>query len=214
MDRQTSTLVPPQYAGTHKEFEHTFVAAHEAEAKKMFDTARTRLLAVDAWHTLCGPGSAHFELVDAQGVRLERPPQEGDYIRIDVPGPGLQSEKGYDWVQVEEIEATMHPKMEYVGFRVRPVSNPMTPGEQIAHFFSSKSSSSFIVQRTNLRLQAQILGRNESPNTEVEGVVDKLRNAVVAIGAITGIANLQWTSLVHGLLAPQSPDASEIKPSL
>ena len=50
----------------------------------------------------------------------------------------------------------------------------------------------------------QINGRNEVPNTkEAQTLLARLRNAIVALGAIVGIANLQWSSLAKGLLEPE-----------
>ena len=43
-------------------------------------------------------------------------------------------------------------------------------------------------------------GRNEVPNTEADNLLDKARNAVVAIGAMIGLSELQWEKLVKGLV--------------
>jgi hypothetical protein len=47
---------------------------------------------------------------------------------------------------------------------------------------------------------AEVHGRNEVPNTETDKTVDKVRNAVVGLGAITAFSAPQWKSLVKGLL--------------
>jgi hypothetical protein len=47
---------------------------------------------------------------------------------------------------------------------------------------------------------AHYFGRNEEPNTEGLGLTDKIRNVVVAGGALAGMSELQWTALLKGLL--------------
>ena len=49
-------------------------------------------------------------------------------------------------------------------------------------------------------ITAGVYGRNEVPNTKSEAVMDKVRNAAVALGAILGASRVQWESLVHGIL--------------
>ena len=49
-------------------------------------------------------------------------------------------------------------------------------------------------------ISAEVHGRNEKPNTSAENLPDKIRNAVVGIGAVAGFAKIQWQKLVKGLL--------------
>ena len=43
-------------------------------------------------------------------------------------------------------------------------------------------------------------GRNEVPNTSAVKVLDKLRNAVVALGAQAGLSEVFWKKLARGML--------------
>ena len=47
---------------------------------------------------------------------------------------------------------------------------------------------------------AHYKGRNESPNTDELALTDKVRNVVVAGGALAGVSELQWRALLKGLL--------------
>ena len=58
----------------------------------------------------------------------------------------------------------------------------------------------FVVKREQATVTAGVYGRNEKPNTKAETIVDKARNTTIATGAITGLAKLQWKSLVNGLV--------------
>jgi hypothetical protein len=160
-------------------------------------------LDINNWDKLSGAASARFTLTDAAGRPVEGPPQVGFHIKIDVPGPGSGKGDGFDWVQLEIIEDGNDAALdrEFIVMRVRPASNPGTSDKEVAHFFSDKATSNFLVMREKNAVTAAVLGRNEIPNTtDNTGLLDKLRNAVVGIGAALGMSNPQWKSLVNGLL--------------
>ena len=52
---------------------------------------------VSKWHELSGEILAKFQLIDASGAELSEGAKEGDYIRINITGPGNKSGEGYDW---------------------------------------------------------------------------------------------------------------------
>ena len=135
-------------------------------------------------------------MTDAKGREVDRPVQERDHFRIDIPAPGPVTGEGHDWVQVQKIRDTEN---EFT-ILVRPATNPLNDDPDIAHFFSEDSSSSFSVKREGNRIIAGVYGRNEKPNVDAERVVDKIRNAAVAAGAISGFAKIQWKSLVNALV--------------
>ena len=170
--------------------------SNEADAKKYFPEIRQRLAHVNQWHDLAGAATARFKLTDAKGREVDRPVQEGDHFRIDIPAPGPVTGEGHDWVQVQKIRDTEN---EFT-ILVRPATNPLNDDPDIAHFFSEDSSSSFSAKREGNRIIAGVYGRNEKPNVDAERVVDKIRNAAVAAGAISGFAKIQWKSLVNALV--------------
>jgi len=189
-------VVPENNEGTQTNTESSVELSSEAEAKRFFKETRQRLLNINGWHQYAGSATAEFQLTDNDGKAITRLPQKGDHLKIDIPGPGTATGEGHDWVQVEEIEEDE----DSIGIRVRPVSNPTNNRKDIAHFFSEDATSTFIVKREGKKITAAVYGRNEKPNTNTETLKDKLRNAAIATGAISGFSKLQWKSLVNGLI--------------
>ena len=198
---QNSQVIPPQEEGKQVDIVETIKASNNEEAKLVFRNARQRLFDVSNWSQISEGISASFLLTDQQGKEKQGMPAKGDYFRIDIPGPGASAGEGYDWVGVEMIDDNSAPdnKTEWAIIKVRPSENPATQ-EGVAHFFDEEATSSFIVKREDDLITAEVHGRNEKPNTSAENLPDKIRNAVVGIGAVTGFAKIQWQKLVKGLL--------------
>ncbi|HEY0743708.1 MAG TPA: hypothetical protein VGD40_19715 [Chryseosolibacter sp.] len=194
--------VPPQQEGTKKDIDHSITAADENDARKLFMIARNHLVNVNHWKEFSGPASATFRLTDPSGKELDRTVEKGDLFKIDLPAPGPTEGKGYDWVKVEAVEESGNPNGDHesIAIRVRPTPSPLTPGEDTAHFFKDSATSSFVLEREGKKVTAAVYGRNEVPNTETHSVIDKVRNAIVGSTAILGFSNVQWKSLVKGLI--------------
>lgn len=198
----THYLVPAQEEGIEKNIAHSITAATVQEAEDWFVDGKERLLDVNNWKRYSVSVSAEFRLTDHNGKPANRVARKGDHIKIDIPGPGSEAGSGFDWVVIEAIEYDDYPDedMETIAMRVRPAENPTDRTETgIAHFFSDSATSTFVVERTGKKVAAKYYGRNESANIE-GGVVDKVRNTGVAIGAWLGMSDAQWTSLVKGLI--------------
>jgi hypothetical protein len=197
-------LVPP-----HKEGGRTGASAKEdAETRHdaiiLFNEAKRRLLDINHWHKLVGKSSAIFQLTDSQGNPLNaKEPEVGNLIRIQLPAPPNKQGDGYDWVRIEKFESQkiFLKDEEVFGFRVRPVQNPGTNSDRnSAHFYTSDATSTFIVVRNANTVMAMERGRNEKPNTGARSLFNKIRNSVIAVAAMAGLANPQWKGLVNGLL--------------
>lgn len=199
---EKNNIIPEQRIGNKLDTSHEYVATNSSEAERVFSMATERLRNVNIWANLCGPLSAKFSLTDERGEAVSRAVQQGDYFRIDVPGPGPSAGDGFDWVKVEALEENRNPSAqeESVTIRVRPAPSPENTKRDTAHFFSDDATSSFRVIRRGNVVRAEVHGRNEVPNTDVERKGDKVRNALVGSGAIAGISKPQWASLVKGLL--------------
>jgi hypothetical protein len=194
--------IPEQYKGDQSDVGQHVDASTPRQAHSNFVEAARRLLNVNSWHDIAGPGSATFQLTDEQERKVDRMAKVGDFIRIDIPGPGPATGDGYDWVRIEAIEDKPDPGADHESLiiHVRPASNPGNSEPDVAHFFGDSATSTFMVERNNLKVTASIHGRNEVPNTDVGRTVDKVRNAVVANAATSGIAALHWSLLVKGIL--------------
>jgi hypothetical protein len=199
-DIKPNIPLPEQKEGAEKNIEATEELGSVEEAKKLFEAAKRRLLNVNGWDKICGKLSSVFKLTDALGNEIEGQPQVGHFFKIDIPGPGTASGKGFDWVRVEAIEENTEADTETILIRVRPADNPSTDDKNVAHFFSDKATSNFVVARKNNTVTAAVYGRNEIPNTATDKPLDKTRNVVVGTSALAGFSNPQWKSLANGVL--------------
>ncbi len=202
MAKDIEKTIPEQKTGAKTDTSHTVTADDSRTAAQLFNLAKERLQNINAWHTICGAASARFMLTDSNGNEINRKLQQGDHFKINIPAPDNSEGEGYDWVRIEEIDDRSDPvgDSEAYAIRVRPAQNPQKGSEDTAHFFKDTATSSFSVERDGNEVTASVHGRNELPNTEAEGIVDKIRNAVVAVGAMLGLSTPQWKSLVKGLL--------------
>jgi hypothetical protein len=200
---ETQTIIAEQQTGAFSNTDHSVECADIEQAKELFKLAAHNLINIGGWGELCGKGSADFKLTDENGQEVFREAKINDHIKIDIPGPGPFAGKGYDWVRVEEIDKNGDQKeeTERLIISVRPAPNPETDSDTVAHFFSSMATSNFVVRRDKNKVSAAVLGRNEVPNTSESEGADKIRNSMIAASAIAGIAKLQWTMLVKGVLA-------------
>ena len=191
--------VPQQEQGSQIDVVSERQLETETGAQSVFNIAVQRLLSVNEWGNYAGVSA--FQLLDEHGVRAERQAEEGDYIRIDIPGPGAKAGKGYDWVRIEEISSNTTIAEPWVAMRVRPSAHPHADEAETAHFLKDIATSTFIIRKVGLVIYAEEHARNEVPNTDDVGLYDKGRNLIVAIGAKLGLSYPQWKRLVNGLLS-------------
>lgn len=199
-EKNYTGIIPNQQTGKRIDVESFVEMNNVEEAKAFFTIVKSRLQNVNGWHHLAGSLSAHFQVVDSEGTEVNRPVQKDDYFKIDIPGPGTKSGDGYDWVQVEEMETSETTDVESFGLRVRPAKDPQNKKEDVAHFYSPDSTSSFTVTREGAKITVAIYDRNTKPNTEANTIVDKVRDAVVGAAGVLSFSKLQWKSLADGLL--------------
>ena len=201
-DTTREKIVPSQKRGTETGARHKVKAKTKEEAQQLFKTAKERLMKIDHWADYSAIAIAETVLTDNKGNKVQRSPQLGDYIRIDLAGPGPRSGDGYDWVRIEEIidNSFAQGETESFGFRVRPADNPFSTNDETSHFYTSDATSTFMIERKGNTVIASEMGRNEIPNTGTEKVADKVRNAVIATGGMLGLSVAQWKLLMRGIL--------------
>jgi hypothetical protein len=195
-------IIPAHYRGGLTGAQEAVEAADMAAAVKLFTEAKIRMADINNWKNICCGVSAEFCLTNQEGTLLHSSPEIGNLIRIDLPGPGLEKGDGYDWERIEAIEGegSVEEEEQLFAICVRPVKNPLVPKGAVAHLYKADSTSSFILLRSGNIVYAAEEGRNEIPNTEVEKLSDKIRNAVVAFSAMLGLSVPQWKKLVKGIL--------------
>ncbi len=192
--------VPEQYKGSEMNAVEELVCDTEADAIRIFNVVKQRLLDVNNWGEIAELPMSSFRLTDALGQEIPGPAKEGDYFKIDIPGPGTEAGKGFDWVVVESIKAEKNAEGEYLSMRVRPVANPSGESSDVAHFLEDAATSTFQVKRMGTTITAEEHGRNEVPNTDTDKTLDNARNSLVGWGAKLGLSYPQWKGLVMGLL--------------
>ena len=202
MDPIFIKIVPENIKGKHTDVEHSITLEDREEALEAFKRAYKRMLNVNIWHELIGFASAHFSLTDQQGNEASRLAKLNDYVRIDIPGPGPSAGDGYDWVYIEALENNIDPSVnhEAIGIRMRSCKKPNHHSKDIAHFFTGDATSTIIIQRKNNTVSAAFHGRNEVLNTDTDSVKDKIRNTLMGAGAMIGLSELQWATLIKSLL--------------
>ena len=198
--------IPAQREGVSADIIEIRIAPDLQEAKLLFLKTRERLYDINRWGDISDGLSAVFNLTDDNGLQRNDFPSPGDYIRINIPGPGSVAGDGYDWVKIEQVEDKRMPDAdeEWSAMKVRPAEDPVKK-EGTAHFFEDCATSTFIVKRKDTIVSAQVHGRNEKPNTSAKKIVDKVRNALVGTAAATGVSKIQWQKLVKGLLYKNDP---------
>jgi hypothetical protein len=141
-------------------------------------------------------------LFDAEGNVLSRKAQQGDLVRVDLPGPHRASDSGYDWVILDTLrEGIDEDGNPWTILTTRPTGDPLAKEdkEETAHFFSDASTGTFVIRKKGLRVEGAHYGRNELPNTD-GSMLDAARAVLVTAGAYLGLSDLQWSNLVKGLL--------------
>ncbi|HEY6977186.1 MAG TPA: hypothetical protein VH396_12910 [Chitinophagaceae bacterium] len=193
-------IIPEHYTGKKTEAEASVTLHNTEEAIIFYKTVKERLLDVNKWHEVAGIISARFYAVDNNGNEVDRKVHKGDYMKIDIPGPGSKEGDGYDWVKIEELKEASEGDIQSVGFRVRPSENPQGDKKNIAHFYDDSATSNFIVTREGTIITASVIDRNLKPNKDTESLTDKLRHSAVGAGAIGIFSKIQWQNLVEGLV--------------
>ena len=196
----TLGIIPAQFKGQEIEVEASQTLKDKTSAQTLYNVAKKKLQNVNSWHKIAGDITARFQIIDQKGNEVNREVEKGDYLRINIPGPGSKQGDGYDWVLVEELKEINKETLQSVGFRVRPTENPFSEKKETAHFYSKEATSTFIIIREYSTLISWIVDRNLLPNTDSSSVIDKVRDVVVGVSAIAGFSKVQWQGLADGLI--------------
>ncbi|MPS72250.1 MAG: hypothetical protein E2590_03780 [Chryseobacterium sp.] len=186
-------------------------AFHDTESQKKitdpdivlhkFEILKNRFFSINEWKKHCGTLSADFKLYDNNGIPADRTPREGDFIRVDIPGPGDFEARGYDWVEIMNIDNnSCDGELERYLIKCQPSRSPQSKDDRIRHFFSRESTSTFIISRGMDFIKVGIYGRNEMPNYDKKGILLKIRNFIISLVGFAHLTKIQWKCLSDGLL--------------
>lgn len=195
--------IPTQFKGGF----HDTVSMHCADtvdtAMDRYEKLQVRLSSVNEWHTFSDKVKAKFALFDPGTKRPINGLNEGNLIRIDVPGIGNPSGSGYDWTKIIDIQTGGEERAyPFLLLTVRPCPAPDAPDGTVAHFYNGESTNTFIVRRVGTCIYAEVHGRNETENTVDVPILDSVRNKAVAIGSKMGLGSLNWLGFTKALLEP------------
>lgn len=200
-DQWQNGIVPPQTTGQSSDTITQVKCQNNYLLMQRYQEAAGRLFDVNRWHEFAGKGTAKFTLINNQGNPLKRRAQKDDYIRIRLPAPDNPTGEGDDWVQVQQVLETTINKRLLAALTVRPAEDPVKSAGKTAHFFTTTATSTFMIYSDGLTLTAAVYGRNEHPNTNSNGLLTRLRNWIIFIGAQLGLSKAQWKLLTRGLLS-------------
>jgi hypothetical protein len=169
---------------------------NEEAAKLGFQMSVAKLFDVNAWTDIPGVANAAFELFSQDGTSLKRSyVQNGDFIKIDLPGP-----LPFYWVKVTEVTQDDHSAQ----FCVQPTYDPTDKKDDkmvTDHFFQDQARSIFRVERNGREIAAMEIGINEAINNkEAEAGEKGLINTLVSAGGWAIFQRYQWKNLTDYLV--------------
>jgi hypothetical protein len=199
-EKNATGIVPEHVRGKVINAESRKELIDSPSAETLFLTAKQRLLDVNNWNKIASKLLANFQLTDMHGTPIEGMATKGNYFKIDIPGPGSASGDGFDWVVVERVEIYESADLQSIAIRVRPSANPASEKNDIAHFYTNDSTSTFTVTREAKKITAAVYDRNIRVNTESGQPVDLLRNALVGTVGRMVFSKVQWQALTDSLI--------------
>lgn len=202
-------MIHPDIPSQTKGGFHDTVSMHctntASTAMECYEKLEARLSSVNEWHTFSDNVKAKFTLFDAKTQQPTDGLKKGDLIRIEVPGIGNPSGRGYDWTKIWDIKISEKEQAyPFFALTIGPCPAPDTIDGPVAHFYNAESTNTFIVRRIGTCIYAEVHGRNEIENTSEVPLLDTVRNKAVAIGGKLGIGSLNWLGFTQALLEPFS----------
>lgn len=194
--------VPDQVKGSFHDTENVRITEDFENTIDNYRILKDRLLSVNYWSYYAKGVGADFKLHDQNGILKKRLPEKGDFIRIDIPGPGNFEARGFDWVQITDMYEQQFINceiLEMLLIECRPSAIPGKANSHTAHFYTADATSTFILIRGEDFVKLGIYGRNETPNMDAN-IADKARNLAIAVGGMAGISKIQWKILIESLI--------------
>jgi len=183
-----------QRAAANLNVESSVITLSLEHASELFNKATHRLLNIKKWHTLPCSLLTALKLTDDKGFEVvDRQVRENDYFVVN-------SEDGKEeWVKVEKIFLQRDPAgpREVVTVRARPSSDPFNNDGE-----SARPSNTFKITRNGCNITAAVYGQNDEEDQARSFPNDnEVARPDSTVGAIPGVARVQWRSLVNGILS-------------
>lgn len=195
MKAKTIPGVPRQHKGGFHDTESKKEIRIDAELN--FNILKQRFLNINGWREYCNDLSADFKLYNANGDAIERLPQKGDFIRIDLMGCMVSDkDSSFDWVEIIKLDFNARNSCL---MECAPSSKPQSKNSVVNHFYDSSSTSTFIITKKGNCLKAGIYGRNEMPNLKTS-FLRKIRSLIISLAGMLGFSKIEWKCLADGWL--------------
>lgn len=166
-------------------------------AKESFEKYAQKLLQINEWNVMAGKNPTEFYLVPAKNTESSLFAKENDFVKIKMPAPKNKIGHGYDWVIINKLIKSTESELQYLLIQMKPHSCPESASGKTAHFYTDQATNTFIIAQKGTKIQMSVHGRNEIPNTENIGLIDRLRNMFVGMGGIFGGSKLQWEAFAE-----------------
>lgn len=171
-------------------------------ADSFYHRLEKRLLAINNWPSYSDKVKAGFTLFEGTNRNTTTFLEQGNIVRIDIPGIGNPSGGGYDWTKIIDIQKSEAWDYPFYLFTLKPCSEYGESNKPVSHFYTEAATNTFIVRKVGTCIYAEVHGRNEVENVNEAPLLDKLRNNAVALGSKLGIGNLNWLGFTKALLEP------------
>lgn len=192
--------IPRQVNGQSHDTVDMYCFNTPQEARNFYPIAKQRLLSVNNWHKVMQHRKPVFTLYDETGKQQDGPPEVGDFIRIDLAGPGNPSGQGYDWVRITQLEERTD---DFISMKLSPAPSPISKTRSSAHFYQEQASNTLVLRIIHNCIYAEAHGRNELKNITDGQLLARGRNLIVAFMAKLGVGNIQWKQLTKGIVTPE-----------
>ncbi|GEQ85882.1 hypothetical protein ULMS_13900 [Patiriisocius marinistellae] len=194
---------PKQKKGDFHEIVSMKTSPNISIAKSNYSELYKRLKAINNWESFSDKVKASFYLVDAKTLKITTTFKTGNFVKIDIPGPGNPSGNGFDWTDIINVqESKENDDYPFLTFTLKPCKSPENSKDVVAHFFDDESTNTFVVRRMGTYLFAEVHGRNQQKNIKDIPLKDTIRNAAILMGNTIGLAGLNWLGLTDALLQP------------
>ena len=174
----------------------------EQEAAAYLVDLKKRLIDIKKWNQHAGLST--YELIDQNGVPVERPIAPGLFMRITLTASGKP-----DWVKVENVFESPDEMVITVKPTYDPTEDPPQTGKT-SHFFTAAATNNFCAFREGNKVSLYVIGLNETLNSgHTSGLVETARNTMVAnLGYYLGIQKAEWTKFCKSFLSDGTEQAA------
>ena len=194
--------LPLQEKGSFHDTESVRICEDHENTIEYYKILKDRILSINYWNYYAKGVGADFKLHDKDGNLKKRLPEKGDFIRIDISGPGNFEARGFDWVKITEFYERQffdNDTLDLLLMEFKPSVVPGKSSSHTAHFYSADATSTVIISRGKDFIKLGVYGRNELPNMDAS-IADKARNLAVALGGMVGISKIQWKAFTDALI--------------